>query len=1375
MRARPALTMWCHLKASRVADLSERTSAHGLFREVVLAEMQSRYKGDADLFTVFLGDKRSSSDEERKTLARRQRAARMRLAGFNDPYPGQDGAHSGAGRESSTSRTGHGLGKTGGTGKAGPSTGFFEAVTGDPPREPDHLSLDDAPSGKGGGGARSAPSGSRAESSADRASGMADAGVKRSALEVKAGLARGGQAAVVKLASYAAGPERIGSLLEYQSRKGELALERENGALVQGKEAVTALMHQWSGSELEREPSKDSMYLRVTLPQTYVGDIRVDLGEALAGHRYAWRCERADDCTLSLHIVATAAGTLRDERGRRERYGDHQKSIGRLNEKFDRAFGVATDLEARGFAHGVPGVGRHLVRLTRAGAVAAETSDAKRPSVRDRDSVWALAKSWQSALRSKEQRDVAHIIISSKPGTDTQAFVGAARAMLAREFENREYAFALHQDKQHLHVHAVVRMRDRDGQRLHPNIGDFKRWRETMAHEARERHIEMEAVSRFDQANVPGDKLWERRAVERGTASERVRRRVEAVRGRAIHVPSREEGKRRANEAAFHWGGVAASPPAIPEPPIAAAMTRFYRPEQWSDPRRAQGNADAFTPRRAFAEQSGKRLAGVTFVDVSTREAGGLLRESRSDIFYVPEYLRGAEKLLPRSEPTILRLQERVETAAARAQTRGQSTQPQPQESPAMPSASLQKKLDFYRTRTADGAALRQGADREAYLKKHNTWMAQAEKDIEEVKAKERERARVHTGVMEETGHSPYQHDKANKPSPYIVLRCDDGKTETIWGVTMPDALAKAKVGVGDRIAVRITGRETVTTDVKVKDPETGAERVDKQSITRNVWAAEKLPDLETRSEVATTPREMENAKKRLPPAPADAHVIESAGPGEIVARPRHLDGFTFEERAKNEIHYARHDDHGQRGKTEFIDRGARLDLVNSKDDAVLLAALQVSARKWDAIQITGTEDYTNRVLSLAAEHGFNISNPELQDRLAAERERVAASRPRSVEVNSMSAGVALEAESRAASSDRAAHYRDAAAALATEVIPSAAAERRQVLYAVAGKFTGASLAGVEPGLAADEKLAVQGAIDNLSRRIHSPEPADTIESLRGQTVALVALAAVASENGLVTHPHSHARPGDTHAAYAVGRRLDAMRGPLTEAVFAGDEASFGRIAQEHSDLRALNEAIRSRSPDLDPRGKATLATLIGALEAEKDQAGSAEAPDLIRQRSQDLSALRAYERKLAAETETRAPLARKSEVELAMDSERLREHAESEARRETRQADSATRHDEHVPADGSLAHPYRSQDEAQSARDASRSLNEDPGRRIAAEPGESREVERLRQDQAKIAQDTAAEKKEQAREQTMEEELKERSAARRARMARDDNEDDDE
>ena len=172
---------------------------------------------------------------------------------------------------------------------------------------------------------------------------------------------------------------------------------------------------------------------------------------------------------------------------------------------------------------------------------------------------WVVANSWKRALRSREQRDAAHIILSAKPGTDPEAFLDAARATLRREFLGHAFVFALHTDRKHLHVHAVVQMTNAHGERIDPKIPDLRRWRETMAEEARRHHIPMEATSRFEKANPPAYKLRDVRMMERGGAPESVRRRVEAVQTNAIHVPKRIEGRAHAAKAAAGWRSYSAA------------------------------------------------------------------------------------------------------------------------------------------------------------------------------------------------------------------------------------------------------------------------------------------------------------------------------------------------------------------------------------------------------------------------------------------------------------------------------------------------------------------------------------------------------------------------------------------------------------------------------------------------------------------------------------------------------------------------------------------------------------------------------------------------------------------------------------------------
>jgi hypothetical protein len=373
----------------------------------------------------------------------------------------------------------------------------------------------------------------------------------RSSAAARAGLATGSQAAVVKLASYAAGGARLGALLKYQSRDGDLALEREDGGFVQGMSEIRELAAEFCNEGEKREPSKDVLYFVVKLSERPADDdLERAIGQALSGHKFAWRTQERNDET-EIHLVTTAASVVRCAEGRAERIFANKKSLGVLHEKLETAFQTDVGFEERGWAHGVEGAARLLCRLTQDGATVATTSSGG--PVDSHEANWVVANAWKRALRSREQRDAAHIILSAKPGTDPEAFLDAARATLRREFSRHAFAFALHTDRKHLHVHAVVQMTNDRSERMDPKIPDLRRWRETMAEEARRHHIPMEATSRFEKANSPAYKLRDVRMIERGDAPESVRRRVDAVRTNAVHVPKRAEGRAHAAKAAAGW------------------------------------------------------------------------------------------------------------------------------------------------------------------------------------------------------------------------------------------------------------------------------------------------------------------------------------------------------------------------------------------------------------------------------------------------------------------------------------------------------------------------------------------------------------------------------------------------------------------------------------------------------------------------------------------------------------------------------------------------------------------------------------------------------------------------------------------------------
>ena len=471
---------------------------------------------------------------------------------------------------------------------------------------------------KGGGsalapaltGGSAAPSVPRAPGAGSRSFGLAP----RSPLAAKAGLAMGSQAAVVKLASFGSGPVRASSLLNYQSHNGELSLERQDGSLVTGKSAIADLAAHWRGEE-ERGPSNDVFAVTMRFDSA-VGEVevRTALRPALAGHKYAWRLE-ADDERTTVHLVAVAAGSRRDDKGKLERIFANAKSEDQLFRKIEAAFGREAEFSEAQWGHGVEGATTRLAALTKAGQFSAETETgvslyaaadryfSKKPSNASRlkpegfNPALEIAKAWRPSMRSSAPRDFAHVIMSAKPGTDKEAFMDAARATLAREFSGHEYVFVMHTNRQHIHVHAAVRLTHETGKKLDPNIQDFARWRATLAEEARERRIPMEATRRFDQAHAPAYKLKDVKMTERGNAPPNVRRRIERVQNHEIYSPTRAGRPQARGGGSIAMEGLGARQ-RVPAAACRGAM-RLYRAETGSgEPRRSP----LFATDRAMAE-----------------------------------------------------------------------------------------------------------------------------------------------------------------------------------------------------------------------------------------------------------------------------------------------------------------------------------------------------------------------------------------------------------------------------------------------------------------------------------------------------------------------------------------------------------------------------------------------------------------------------------------------------------------------------------------------------------------------------------------------------------------------------------------------------
>ncbi|QRG06852.1 Ti-type conjugative transfer relaxase TraA [Xanthobacter dioxanivorans] len=104
------------------------------------------------------------------------------------------------------------------------------------------------------------------------------------------------------------------------------------------------------------------------------------------------------------------------------------------------------------------------------------------------------------------------------------------------------------------------------------------------------------------------------------------------------------------------------------------------------------------------------------------------------------------------------------------------------------------------------------------------------------------------TGELLEISQAKFRESEDIAPSPYADVRADDGSTQRLWGVSLPAALEKGGVSVGDTVTLRKDGVETVTVRIPVIDEEAGEKRLEERQVERNVWTAKQVETLEDRT-----------------------------------------------------------------------------------------------------------------------------------------------------------------------------------------------------------------------------------------------------------------------------------------------------------------------------------------------------------------------------------------------------------------------------------------------------------------------------------------------------------------------------------------------
>ena len=143
---------------------------------------------------------------------------------------------------------------------------------------------------------------------------------------------------------------------------------------------------------------------------------------------------------------------------------------------------------------------------------------------------------------------------------------------------------------------------------------------------------------------------------------------------------------------------------------------------------------------------------------------------------------------------------------------------------------------------------------------------------------------------------------------------------------------------------------------------------------------------------------ETQNLGDRTKIANDAAKRIESDRPaitGALVDPPRSLELPMFAHAKTSiggldEVRYTQVGGDGRVDALAFVDKGPQVVVHDWTNEHAVRGAMKLASEKWGAITLAGNEKYKDLAIRVAAESGFEIANPELQDRFVRAKARAA-------------------------------------------------------------------------------------------------------------------------------------------------------------------------------------------------------------------------------------------------------------------------------------------------------------------------------------------------------------------------------------------------
>jgi hypothetical protein len=173
-------------------------------------------------------------------------------------------------------------------------------------------------------------------------------------------------------------------------------------------------------------------------------------------------------------------------------------------------------VKVSGGASSVAGAVAHLRYVDRQGELALETDEGQ--SVQGQGSERRLANEWDLEMSAAENarpyrgkagrkasKLVHNVVFSMPQGTPPDKLLEAVRRFAREQFALRHrYAFVLHTDQKHPHVHLIVKAQSEQGQRLNIRKTTLREWRTHFAEQLRAQGVAANATERAVRGQTRG-------------------------------------------------------------------------------------------------------------------------------------------------------------------------------------------------------------------------------------------------------------------------------------------------------------------------------------------------------------------------------------------------------------------------------------------------------------------------------------------------------------------------------------------------------------------------------------------------------------------------------------------------------------------------------------------------------------------------------------------------------------------------------------------------------------------------------------------------------------------------------------------------------